>query len=377
MPEQPLHILSAYLDLLGLVTVLGVLACRLWVLPQDQPGGRGIAAAAWMRLRRILGWALALITVASFLLLAARAMQMSRQPFGALPQVLPIVLQKTHYGAVWFVRMGALAGLWSGWWALGRTGRVHVPAAMFAAAAIIAWSYSATGHASDWGDFTWAEWLHWLHVLFASLWGGSLFTVALALSPLLIPQTVEHKAFIAAVMHRLSRVIAFAMTGVLATGVFNAIVQLGGVRALWESDYGRMLTLKLLLVLAVIFLWILNRFTLVPALRDWLGAFRAPHETKTPAPGSGKGTVGKMILWHRRLMNVAAFLLAAVLLCAVLLAFQMPPRRHVMMMPMQTSERSAKVSGLRRAALSDSTISAWLASADMQSRNLANPLAVE
>ncbi len=326
--------LPSFLDLLALVIILGVLSCRLWVLPRGAViAGREPDGAAWPALRRLLGWSLALISVTSLLVLTARALQMSRQPLSAMPSVLPTVLLQTHYGKVWLVRTGALVTLWLGWWSLRRTGRTYVPTLMFCMAAVIAWSYSATGHAADWGDFTWTEWVHWLHILTVSLWTGSMLAVALALSPLLVPRTLGHKAFIAETMHRLSYVSTFAIIGVLVTGVFNAAVQLDSVHALWETDYGRMLAIKLLIVLTVMVLWILNRFAVVPVLRAWLGAFRIPDETIAPTrpPGIGQGGIGKKIQWHRRLMAVEAVLLVAVLLCAVLLAFNMPPRRHAAM----------------------------------------------
>jgi putative copper export protein len=156
---------------------------------------------------------------------------------------------------------------------------------------------------------------------------------ALALFPLLVPRTADHKAFIAETMPRLSSLSTFAIIGVLATGAFNASVQLGSVHALWDTDYGRMLAIKLSIVLAVLVLWMLNRFAVVPVLRAWLSASRMHGETKTPAhpPGIEQGGIGKRIKWHRRLIAVETALLVAVLLCAVLLAFNMPPRQHAVM----------------------------------------------
>lgn len=334
MPDLLLYSLPAFLDHLALITVLGVLSCRLWVLPQAEViEDRGIGGTAWVRLRRLLGMALVVLTVTGFLLLAARALQMSRQPPGALPEVLPTVLMKTHYGRVWLIRTGALVGLWLGWWGLRRTGRTSLPALMFGGAAIMVWSYSATGHAADWGDFTWTEWLHWLHVLSASLWAGGLLAFLLALFPVLIPQSAAHKAFLAETMHRLSVIAVFAVIGVWATGLFNAAVQLGSVPALWETGYGRMLAIKGSFVLLLMVFWSLNRFAVVPVLRAWLAAFRRLHPVKAPprSPRS-RGRVGTLIVWHRRLMIVEAVLFAAVLLCAVLLALEMPPRQHAKMM---------------------------------------------
>jgi putative copper export protein len=323
------------MDLLALFVIFGVLSCRLWVLPRGTViADREPNSAAWPALKRLLGWSLALISVTSFLVLTARSMQMSRQPLSAMPSVLPTVLLQTHYGSVWLMRTGALAVLWLGWWSLQRTGRTYVPALMFCMAAVIAWSYSATGHAADWGDFTWTEWMHWLHILNASLWTGSMLAAALALSSLLVPRTPEHKTFIAETMHRLSYISTFAVIGVLVTGAFNATMQMASVQALWETDYGRMLAIKLSIVLTVIILWMLNRFAVVPMLRAWLSAFRMPDETRTaPArpPGIGQGGIGKRMQWHRWLMVVDAVLLVAVLLCAVLLAFNMPPRQHAAM----------------------------------------------
>lgn len=354
MRELLLTRLPAFLDILALATVIGILTCRLWVLPHENAaqGGR-VGATAWARLRRLLLSAVALLTLTGFLLLAARAQQMSRQPLEMLPAVLPKVLGKTHYGTVWLARSGALAGLWLGWWGLVRSSRRFFPAFMLAMAAIIAWSVSASGHAADWGDFTWTEGLHWLHLLCACLWSGTLLAMA-CLSSLLVPATAGRKDFIAHSMPRLARLSLWAVIGVLASGAFQAAVQLGDLHALWHTDYGKMLDIKLSLVLAMLVLWAVNRWAVVPVLRPWLATFATPRDAeqdgeapRTPAEKGGRsfarfgqGGIGAMTLWHRRLMTAGAVLLTAVLLCAVLLAFRMPPRGHVTMHHMQNEEKA-------------------------------------
>src|SRR5437867_5308304 len=109
---------------------------------------------------------------------------MSGLPLAMLGRTLPMVLLRTHYGRVWFVRLGALVMLWTGW----GVGRRHlqiqtIPASMLVAGGLIALTRSLSGHAADWGDVTLAVLLDWLHLLAGGLWGGGLLALAYVVLP--------------------------------------------------------------------------------------------------------------------------------------------------------------------------------------------------
>jgi putative copper export protein len=170
-------------------------------------------------------------------------------------------------------------------------------------------------------------------MLTASLWGGCVLAVAVALGGLLVPRSPGQRAFIAVTMHRFSYIAILAVIGISASGVFVAIQQLSNVHDLWTTDYGRMLLTKLAMVFAMLVLGVFNRFALSPALRTWLGAGRLPRAPEAPGYASrpGERGVAKTMVWHRRLMITQAVLVVAVLLCAILLAATMPPSQNALM----------------------------------------------
>lgn len=333
MLPDALITLIAVLDLVAFVTAIGGIACLLWMVPWNTIREPALIELAWYRLRHLLAIALAILTATSGLLLVVRAVQMSRLGLTALWPVLPTVVLHTHYGTVWLVRVAALGMLWIGWLLTGAARKRRTVGVMGVAAAVLAWTYSATGHAADQGDFTVMEWVHWLHMLTVSLWGGCVLAVAVALAGLLVPRSPGQRAFIAVTMHRFSYIAILAVIGISASGVFVAIQQLSNVHDLWTTDYGRILLTKLAMVFPMLVLGVFNRFALSPALRTWLGAGRLPRAPEAPGHASrpGERGVGKTMVWHRRLMITQAVLVVAVLLCAILLAASMPPSQHTLM----------------------------------------------
>lgn len=322
------------LDILFFAIATGVIGCLLWVLPRAPRAASPLTERAWRRLHFLLGSALALLTLTSFLILLSRSVQMSGVELTEALSVVPLILRRTHYGSIWIVRILALMLLWIGWAWTGPGGKGWSVGVMFAAAAaaLLAWTYSASGHGADWGDFTWPEWVYWLHVLTASLWGGCLIAVAIGLRPLLIPQNASHRTFIAEISHRLSRLATISMIGVLLTGLYNSIVQLHHLGDLWETGYGITLSIKVLLVLGMIFLGAANRFIVLPVLRPWRN-----DAAESLKPGTlermltltgyrfARSQGEKAVPWLRRIMILETFFLLAVLACAALLASGMPP----------------------------------------------------
>src|SRR5262245_8170461 len=117
--------LPTAVDLFALTTCLGTLGCRLWVLPPvATTGDRECLAPLWAALWRLLALCLGLLIVSSLGELVARCLALSGLPLMPSLSVLPVILLRTHYGWVWFVRVAVLVILWIGW----GIGRRHVPA---------------------------------------------------------------------------------------------------------------------------------------------------------------------------------------------------------------------------------------------------------
>ncbi|MGH8306872.1 MAG: hypothetical protein ACRER0_01215, partial [Gammaproteobacteria bacterium] len=166
---MPLNIAFTAFDVLMVVATVGLLACRLAVLPKH-PDFRVLETAVW----RLLGLGVALLTLSSLGILVSRTLELDGGSWAQLFAALPLALKVTHYGHIWLFRIPALVLLWFGW-AWSARHRDHTWAAwlMLIGVAAIALTRSETGHPADHGDFTFAVWVDWLHLLSGSLWVGS------------------------------------------------------------------------------------------------------------------------------------------------------------------------------------------------------------
>ena len=97
-----------------------------------------------------------------------------------------------------------------------------------------------------------------LHGIGVAFWVG-------ALAPLAAMAWRRHHGLLP-VLHRFSRVAVPVVAVLVLTGLVLAIVQLESFRALIETSYGLILSIKLALVLVLLGLAALNRFRLTPAL---------------------------------------------------------------------------------------------------------------
>ncbi len=262
-----LHNLQVALYFLGFWTLFaccGLLIARLWLVPAaafTQPDFH----ARW---RQMLGECLALLACAGVLLLLVRTGEMDE---GTLPRILsdlPLVLTQTHYGHIWSLHLVTLA-LLGGGFAMARAARPSRTwaACMAGGLLVLAFSYSASSHASDNGDFTLAELTDWVHVVSTSIWGGGIFVFVLLVFPALKGQP----ELLAAAAQRLSASSAAALPWVLITGIYNASRQLSGWDGLLATNYGRVLSVKLVLVGALMLVGAWNRFVLVPRVQRHAG----------------------------------------------------------------------------------------------------------
>lgn len=348
--------LPTAVDLLALVTCLGTLSGRLWVLPPpateaDTAALAPLRASLW----RLLGICLVALTVSSVGELLGRTMTMSGLPLAMLGRVLPTVLFRTHYGRVWFVRLGALTTLWLGW-GVGRR-RLHVqtiPASMLAAGGLIALTRSLSGHASDWGDVTLAVLMDWLHLLAGALWSGGLLALACAVLPVALRGMAPQRTLMADIARRFSTLASLALAVVLLTGLANAWVQVGILRALWVTPYGRTLLAKLLLVCPVLLLGAANHYIHVPRLQQWAGRPVAGHGLLHTlglwytAPTGRRTPAGPQVGHHWwRTVGAEGLLLIGVLLCTVLLLHSLPARSpsHAMQGHTETAPAPAAYHG--------------------------------
>lgn len=98
-----------------------------------------------------------------------------------------------------------------------------------------------------------------LHALAAALWCGSLAALVL---------TVDRRGRWARVLPRFSRMSFACVAVLLASGAIGALVVLPSPSALYETGYGRLLTAKILVTLALTVLAWRNRTIWLPAARS-------------------------------------------------------------------------------------------------------------
>jgi copper resistance protein D len=243
--------------LLGLAIVIGGFALDLLVLP---PAARELAAAR----RRLRTWstlAVVILVVTTAAALVTRARIMSGGDFAGLREALPIVLTRTHFGAIWLGRAVALGLLLIVSLVPGRPLRV----AGLLLSLGVALSTSLTGHAADWGDRTFTVLVDWIHAVAAAAWIGGLFGLALAGFG---DRARWPVALLGGIARRFSRLAGYCLLAVVATGAYNVWVQVPELSALWTTTYGVALTAKLGLAAALISIGCANRYVVLPDLVD-------------------------------------------------------------------------------------------------------------
>ncbi|WP_420346128.1 CopD family protein [Pelagibius sp.] len=155
--------------------------------------------------------------------------------------------------AVWL----RLAGL-----ALLSVGLLHARLclpALLAGGLLVALSFGLVGHTQDDPNSPWLHALLTLHLAAVAFWIGSLW-------PLLQLAGAAEGARVAAVMQRFGRIAGVFVACLLLAGAGLAALLLGGIAPLVTTAYGRVLLVKLALVVLLLGFAALNKWRLVPRL---------------------------------------------------------------------------------------------------------------
>ena len=222
---------------IALALLIGPLAVRLFVLRGDVP-------AALEQRFNLIGVVAAFLVIdagiAAFVLRASNALQLpvaellygDLQPFA----------EKTRFGIAFLamtVGFGAVGTLLLAAWVFDRL-ELRLPALSLSVA--LASGISLSGHqATEPNSSLLSQLADWIHLVAASVWVGGLVALAFCVWP-------------AAPGLRRSAFLGFARLAVLLVGVlvlaggYLAIVRLPQLSDLWETEYGRFLLLKLVVV---------------------------------------------------------------------------------------------------------------------------------
>jgi len=292
----------SFIDITALALLVGVALCFFWTAPSraDEETSSLFAGS----LRRLLTLSLILLVISSVTNLIQRTMEMSGLGLSAVPSVLPMVLFKTHYGAIGLVRSGGLALAL----AISFLGRRHlnsrfVSIILLCAAATIAFSRSATSHAADYGDLSLKELSDWFHLVASSLWGGPLVALSIVFRPSLIADNSRQHSIISGIADRFYILFGHVFSLLVATGLYNAWVEVGSFGLLVKTPYGRILSAKILLLLFLMVRYI------------------AP-----PQHGTDESVYAMKFL---RRIRIEAFVMLGALLCAAMLTHNIPARHFM------------------------------------------------
>lgn len=275
--------------------------------------GHSAWAAARLRATRRLGLAaLAAALPASAATLWLEAAIMADAPLAHAGEAVRTVLSGTHYGLAWAIGAGALAAVallrmvrpWS-----ARAGAAE--AAGLLVLGMFFYTRSIVSHAAAEGDLNAAVLVDWSHLVLASLWTGAVAVAALAVMPAGAPLREDELGERAGYVQTLSDFAGVAVAGIVATGLFSAQHNVGGMANAFGNPYATLLWVKIALVLVAATLGGANRFLVMPALLD----ARAGTAERAQA-GATRFT---------RVLQAETLVLCAVLVLAVLLGSTEPP----------------------------------------------------
>jgi putative copper export protein/mono/diheme cytochrome c family protein len=300
-----------WVALLAMAAMLGALVVDTLIVP------RPISAA---RARRWAVTAAAILLVGTIGELVLRTSTMTGSAWAAVASGLPTVVERTHFGRIWLVRAASIVAIA---FLAARPSRGPRLAAL-ALAAVVALTTALTGHLADWGDLTPSVALDWIHVLAACAWTGGVAVLA----------TVSARAgwappVLTAVAARFSRLAGLCLFAVLATGVYNAWIQLPGLRALWTTDYGRILAVKVALVAVLAGLGCVNRYAVVARLDDHRRRHRLARifrRVELVLAGPRPGARGRLPARFMAFLAAEATLAVTVFACSAMLGEATPPR---------------------------------------------------
>jgi copper resistance protein D len=150
-------------------------------------------------------------------------------------------------------------------------------AATLAALLLLA-SLGWVGHAAmDDGGGVAHEINQMVHLIAAGLWLGGLAPLGILLGRAVRRDGAAYVPLARAGLPHFSQIGYVAVALLALTGAVNSIFLVGSFHALAETPYGRLLSLKIALYLAMVGLALVNRFRLMPRLREAAATAGALH----------------------------------------------------------------------------------------------------
>ena len=271
------------------------------------------------RTRRLLSAAIAAGLIASvFAIPLQGAVAAGTDFWSALDLTVINDVIDTRFGAVFALRALAwllllpLAFMASRAFSTGRPLRSLPVLAAAAGAVFLVVSPALAGHAATREPVWLMLSSDVVHVAAMAFWTGTLVALMVILPAVTrrLPNDLDRIRVLTDFLLRFSTLALVSVALIAATGVIQAIVQLDSVADLWQTAYGRALSVKILLFLLLIGLAAANRRRLIPALVE--------RRERGLAPGPPGMSI-------RRNLRLEAVLAAAVLAATAAMVSYTPP----------------------------------------------------
>lgn len=348
-----LPIIIRYLGFVSLTMLVGSFGLVCLILPPSLLSREGYQILD-RHLRRVQAGSILIVTLTSLADLILRTLTMSSGSQATLGLALPMVLQHTHFGTVWMVRISLLGFLAAAWWLrlqgaaapsrfawiaaiprvglsgmtwwlrlLGATASPRFAWMSFFGACFVALTTTLSGHAADWGDIAVPVLVDWVHLIAISIWMGGLFTFGFVLKrSLATPGMEEMVRALSSIARIFSRIAAGCVVVFLATGLYSSWLQVGALSFLVTSAYGWTLLVKLALVALILLIAAVNRYYFLALLVHRSGR----------AEGLIFRTIRRYISMPQsqfpRFVRLEWIMVMITLACSALLT-QLMPARHV------------------------------------------------
>jgi copper resistance protein D len=261
-------IIARFVHFVAAMAAFGIGAFRLYAFA-GKPGSRDRPAHAALDavLVQVTAAAAVLAMLSALAIIPFIAAEMAGSSAAALhPTTWQAVLLKTAFGHVWCWRLvfaAALLGL-----CFAQPGRWQVRASTLAALMLLA-SLGLVGHAAmDMGGGTMHELNQMTHLTAAGLWLGGLLPLGILLRRAVRADGTPYVPLARAALPHFSQIGYVAVALLALTGTVNSVMLVGSFPAMVETPYGRLLLVKITLFLAMIGLAFVNRFRLLPRLKD-------------------------------------------------------------------------------------------------------------
>jgi copper transport protein len=319
---HPLRVVAKWVLLVAGSLLIGALAFTTYVTPAGRRDGDDSRPAFGRLVLRVAAVSLAVVAVAGLVELLLQAADIDTSVGSVLG---------TRWGERWLYRNLLLVpvallivSLASG---LPNARPIAATALVLTAAYLLL--TSSVSHAGAGGGSTWAIASDFVHLLASSVWIGMLFVLALLFwwSRTHL-QAGERYEVLAAAIQRFSLAAAVSVSLLLFTGTVNAVIEVGRVGDLIETDYGLALTLKLLLLLPLLGIAAYNAYLLRPDFTEAADPTTAVRDRQTILQEL-ESQLGRRVRYE--------FAVAVAVLAVVALLVQLTPSRGRLADPEQAA----------------------------------------